>query len=62
VGAIAGGLDHADRANCLPLHVDGPASWRKLIDACVDGVMTSKPVAFQRVKRSHREPSSCPRP
>jgi glycerophosphoryl diester phosphodiesterase len=42
--------------------VDGPASWRKLIDACVDGVMTSKPVAFQRVRRAHREPSSCPRP
>ena len=42
--------------------VDGPASWRRLFDACVDGVMTSKPVAFQRVKRSHREPSSCPRP
>ncbi len=42
--------------------VDGPASWRRLIDACVDGVMTSKPVAFERVLRSHREPSSCPRP
>jgi len=42
--------------------VDGPASWRRLFDACVDGVMTSKPVAFQRFKRSHREPSSCPRP
>jgi glycerophosphoryl diester phosphodiesterase len=41
--------------------VDGPASWRKLIDACVDGVMTSKPTAFERVRRSHREPSSCPR-
>ncbi len=42
--------------------VDGPASWRKLIDACVDGVMTARPVAFERVLRSHREPSSCPRP
>ena len=42
--------------------VDGPASWGKLIDACVDGVMTARPVAFQRFRRSHREPSSCPRP
>ena len=42
--------------------VDGPSSWGRLIDACVDGVMTSKPVAFQRFRRSHREPSSCPRP
>lgn len=42
--------------------VDGPASWRKLIDACVDGVMTARPAAFERVRRSHREPSSCPRP
>jgi glycerophosphoryl diester phosphodiesterase len=42
--------------------VDGPTSWGKLIDACVDGVMTARPVAFQRFRRSHPEPASCPRP
>jgi glycerophosphoryl diester phosphodiesterase len=40
---------------------ESPVSWRRLIDWCVDGVMTARPVAFQRVLESHRIPASCPR-
>ena len=35
------------------------ATWRTLIDQCVDGVMTSRPVAFERTLRSHSAPPSC---
>jgi glycerophosphoryl diester phosphodiesterase len=42
--------------------VDGPSSWSGLLNACVDGVMTARPVAFERFLRTHHEPSSCPRP
>jgi hypothetical protein len=28
---------------------DAPATWRSLIDMCVDGTMTSRPVAYERV-------------
>jgi glycerophosphoryl diester phosphodiesterase len=38
---------------------DAPASWRRLIDMCVDGTMTSHPVAFERVLRRHARPSAC---
>jgi glycerophosphoryl diester phosphodiesterase len=38
---------------------DTPASWRKLIDMCVDGTMTSRPRAFEKVLRSHPRPASC---
>ena len=38
---------------------DTPASWRQLIDWCVDGVMTARPVAFERVLRAHRVPDRC---
>ena len=30
-----------------------PATWRTLIDWCVDGVMTARPVAFERMLREH---------
>lgn len=36
-----------------------PATWRSLIDWCVDGVMTARPVAFERVLRSHPAPEAC---
>jgi glycerophosphoryl diester phosphodiesterase len=35
------------------------ATWRRLIDWCVDGVMTARPVAFERLRRSHRVPDRC---
>ena len=31
---------------------DAPATWRSLIDMCVDGTMTSRPVAYERVLKS----------
>ena len=38
---------------------DAPATWRRLIDMCVDGTMTSRPVAYERVLRKHPRPASC---
>jgi glycerophosphoryl diester phosphodiesterase len=35
------------------------ATWRTLIDECVDGVMTARPVAFERLLRSHPAPEAC---
>jgi glycerophosphoryl diester phosphodiesterase len=34
-------------------------TWRNLIDWCVDGVMTAKPVAFEKLLRSHPAPAAC---
>jgi glycerophosphoryl diester phosphodiesterase len=38
---------------------DAPATWRSLIDMCVDGTMTSRPVAYERVLRRHPRPAAC---
>jgi glycerophosphoryl diester phosphodiesterase len=38
---------------------DAPATWRRLIDMCVDGTMTSRPVAYEQVLKSHPRPASC---
>jgi glycerophosphoryl diester phosphodiesterase len=38
---------------------DAPATWRSLIEMCVDGTMTSHPRAFERVLRQHKRPASC---
>ena len=38
---------------------DAPATWRGLIDMCVDGTMTSRPVAYERVLRRHARPAAC---
>jgi glycerophosphoryl diester phosphodiesterase len=38
---------------------ESPATWRRLIDWCVDGVMTARPVAFERVLRRHAAPEAC---
>ena len=38
---------------------DAPATWRKLIDMCVDGTMTSHPRAYERVLSMHKRPASC---
>jgi glycerophosphoryl diester phosphodiesterase len=39
---------------------DAAGSWRKLIDMCVDGTMTSHPRAYERVLRKHKRPATCP--
>jgi glycerophosphoryl diester phosphodiesterase len=36
-----------------------PATWRSLIDLCVDGVMTASPRRFERVLRGHDAPARC---
>jgi glycerophosphoryl diester phosphodiesterase len=38
---------------------ESPATWRQLIDWCVDGVMTARPVAFERVLHGHPAPEAC---
>jgi glycerophosphoryl diester phosphodiesterase len=38
---------------------DAPATWRELIDMCVDGTMTSHPRAYEKVLRAHKRPASC---
>jgi glycerophosphoryl diester phosphodiesterase len=38
---------------------DDAPTWRKLIDMCVDGTMTSHPRAFEKVLRAHKRPASC---
>jgi glycerophosphoryl diester phosphodiesterase len=38
---------------------ESPETWRRLIDWCVDGVMTARPAAFARELRRHPAPGSC---
>jgi glycerophosphoryl diester phosphodiesterase len=38
---------------------DAPATWRSLIDMCVDGIMTSRSRALERVLRRHARPANC---
>ena len=65
-------LSVTNAANVAKAHRDGfawhtwlsddgesPATWRQLIDWCVDGVMTARPVAFERVARDHPAPEAC---
>jgi hypothetical protein len=35
------------------------ATWRTLLDQCVDGVMTARPTGFERLLRSHDVPEAC---
>jgi glycerophosphoryl diester phosphodiesterase len=39
--------------------VDGAQNWRKLVNWCVDGIMTSHPVRLERTLKSHRAPKAC---
>jgi glycerophosphoryl diester phosphodiesterase len=39
--------------------VDGTETWPKLVDWCVDGIMTSHPVQLERTLKSHRAPRAC---
>jgi glycerophosphoryl diester phosphodiesterase len=38
---------------------DAPVTWRRLIDMCVDGIMTSRPRALERVLGRHKRPAAC---
>jgi glycerophosphoryl diester phosphodiesterase len=38
---------------------DSAATWRGLIEMCVDGTMTSHPRAYERVLRAYARPKSC---
>jgi glycerophosphoryl diester phosphodiesterase len=38
---------------------DAPGTWRRLIDMCVDGTMTSHPRAYEKVLRTHQRPAAC---
>jgi glycerophosphoryl diester phosphodiesterase len=38
---------------------DDAPTWRRLIDLCVDGTMTSHPRAYEKVLRAHARPQSC---
>jgi glycerophosphoryl diester phosphodiesterase len=38
---------------------DAPVTWRRLIDMCVDGIMTSRSRALERVLRKHDRPAAC---
>jgi glycerophosphoryl diester phosphodiesterase len=38
---------------------DYPPSWRRLVDMCVDGIMTSQPAALERVLKKERAPADC---
>jgi glycerophosphoryl diester phosphodiesterase len=38
---------------------DEPATWRSTIAMCVDGIMTSRPKALERVLKQTRRPSDC---
>ena len=38
---------------------DAPNTWRRLVDMCVDGIMTSRSAALERVLRRHDRPAAC---
>jgi glycerophosphoryl diester phosphodiesterase len=38
---------------------DSAGTWRRLVDICVDGIMTSRPVALERVLRARKAPAAC---
>jgi glycerophosphoryl diester phosphodiesterase len=38
---------------------DAAGTWRRVIDMCVDGTMTSRPSAFEQVLRQHQRPAAC---
>jgi glycerophosphoryl diester phosphodiesterase len=38
---------------------DAPGSWRRLIDMCVDGIMTARPRALERLLDRRERPASC---
>jgi glycerophosphoryl diester phosphodiesterase len=38
---------------------DYPPSWRRLVGMCVDGIMTSRPSALERVLKKTRVPADC---
>ena len=39
--------------------VDGPEGWTKLVERCVDGIMTSRSKALEKFLKSNKSPSAC---
>jgi hypothetical protein len=39
--------------------VDGPEGWTKLVQRCVDGIMTSKSRALEKFLKKNKSPSAC---
>jgi glycerophosphoryl diester phosphodiesterase len=63
----ADNVDRAHRENYAihtwfgGMDVDGPDTWKQLVDWCVDGIMTSRSTQLERTLKSHRAPASCDR-
>ena len=38
---------------------DGPVDWKKLVDLCADGIMTSQPKALQKFLKKNKPPAAC---
>ncbi|MSX03076.1 MAG: hypothetical protein F2813_07950 [Actinobacteria bacterium] len=38
---------------------DAPVDWKTLISYCVDGVMTSRPAAFEKTLKATKSPAAC---
>jgi glycerophosphoryl diester phosphodiesterase len=41
------------------MDVDGPDTWRQLVDWCVDGIITSRSTELEKTLKSHRAPAAC---
>jgi len=39
---------------------DAPATWRKLVSLCADGIMTARPKALEQVLKKTTRPAGCP--
>ena len=39
--------------------VDGPSGWKRLVELCADGIMTSTPRALQKFLKKNRSPAGC---
>ena len=38
---------------------DAPATWKNLVNLCVDGIMSARPVALQRFLKANPSPAAC---
>lgn len=39
--------------------VDGPSGWKRLVELCADGIMTSQPKALQKFLKKNKPPAAC---
>lgn len=38
---------------------DGPTDWKKLVNLCADGIMTSRPKALEKFLKANKPPAAC---